>query len=228
MTVTPAARPTHRTVGLARGADVDYDAGLRWQQRAAEAVRDGLGESLALLEHRPVYTMGRRGGRASLLVPPESLRAPVVDIDRGGDLTWHGPGQLVGYPILDLRGRGLRPADYVRTLEALLADVLGAFEVAAAPVPGRPGVWAGEAKVAAIGVSIRGGVSGHGFALNVAPDLRWYGDIVPCGLVDAGVTSMERLLGEAPAMEDVVRATCEVFEARFGCLLAEPVPGGLE
>lgn len=214
------ARLTMTThVRCALGADVDYDEGLRWQRSSVEVVRDGGPEALALIEHRPVYTMGRRGGRTSLLVPPEALRAPVVDVDRGGDLTWHGPGQLVGYPILHLRRRGFGAADYVRALEALLIDVLAAFEVGATVVPGRPGVWAGGAKVAAIGVAIRGGVSSHGFALNVAPDLGWYADIVPCGLGDATVTSMERLLASPPSMPAVIEATRAAFEARFHCEL---------
>lgn len=200
---------------------VPYEAGLAWQHDRVAAVRGGGGEALALIEHDPVYTMGRRGGRASMLLAPEAMPAPVVDIERGGDLTWHGPGQLVGYPILDLRARGLRPADYVRSLEACLIEVLREFGIDAAMVPGRPGVWVDGAKVAAIGVAIRGGVSSHGFALNVAPDLAWYEAIVPCGIAGASVTSMAALLDQPPSMPEVVEAMRDAFERRFFSRLVE-------
>ncbi|MEX2372449.1 MAG: lipoyl(octanoyl) transferase LipB [Dehalococcoidia bacterium] len=211
-----SARPS---IACYRAAGVDYAAGLRWQHATAEAVRGGGREALALIEHAPVYTMGRRGGRASLLVPPETLGAPLVDVERGGDVTWHGPGQLVGYPILHLRARDIRAADYVRLLEATLVDALAALEVDAAPVAGRPGVWVRGEKVAAIGVAIRGGVSMHGFALNVAPDLAWFDAIVPCGIAGAGVTSIERVTGGAPSMDAAVEAVRAAFEARFGLRL---------
>jgi len=209
--------------------DVPYEAALTWQHERADALRSALGgrEAVALIEHEPVYTMGRRGGRASMLVPPEAMPAPVVDIERGGDVTWHGPGQLVGYPILDLRARGLRAADYVRALERLLLDVLGEFGLDASTVAGRPGVWVGGAKVAAIGVAIRGGVSSHGFALNVAPDLGWYDAIVPCGLADASVTSMATLLPEPPTMPVVIEATRAAFERQFASHLVEADPAAL-
>jgi lipoate-protein ligase B len=139
-----------------------------------------------------------------------------VDTDRGGDITWHGPGQLVGYPILHLRRRGLRAADYVRTLEAALIDVLAEFEVAGEVVPGRPGVWVGDGKVAAIGVAIRGGVSTHGFALNVSPDLSWFDAITPCGLADATVTSLTALMPRPPSMGEVI----DVARAALGLRLS--------
>ena len=183
-------------VDLLLASGVLYADGLRWQ-------------------HDPVYTMGRRGGRASVRLDEADLRAPVVDAERGGDMTWHGPGQLVGYPILDLRARGLRVADYVRLLEGMLIDVLGTSGIEASTVAGRPGVWVGDAKVAAIGIAVRGGVAFHGFALNVAPDLAWYDAIVPCGLADARVTSMQELRPEAPSMAAVVEAVAIAFERRF-------------
>lgn len=208
-------------VDYLQARDAPYEAALAWQRARAASVRDGSGEALALLEHEPVYTMGRRGGRDSLRLPPEAMPAPVIDIERGGDLTWHGPGQLVGYPILHLRSRGLRAADYVRTLEGLLTDVLATFGLDAGTVPGRPGVWVEDAKIAAIGVAIRGGVSSHGFALNVDPDLAWFDAIVPCGLADASVTSMGALLREPPSMPAVVEAARAAFERRFGARLVE-------
>lgn len=208
-----------RSVELLGAREVPYETALAWQRSRQEGVRAGGREALALIEHSPVYTMGRRGGRESLRIPAEALGAPVVDIERGGDVTWHGPGQLVGYPILNLRERGLRAADYVRVLESLLVQVLLGFDVDAATVRGRPGVWVRGAKVGAIGVAIRGGVSMHGFALNVAPDLRWFDAIVPCGIADATVTSLALLIPHAPPIETVAEAVQESFEAQFGSRL---------
>ncbi len=206
-------------VDLLIASDVPYEDALRWQHGRVAAVRGRGREVLALIEHAPVYTMGRRGGRDSVRLPEADLAAPVVDVERGGDLTWHGPGQLVGYPILDLRARGIRVADYIRRLEAMLIEVLDGFGIEATTVAGRPGVWVDRSKVAAIGVAVRGGVAFHGFALNVAPDLAWYDAIVPCGLADAGVTSMADLLAGPPSMAAVVEATRVVFERRFAVRL---------
>lgn len=213
--------PRASAVDLLLAGRVRYEPAWRWQQDRAAEVRAGGREAFALVEHEPVYTMGRRGGRTSLRRPPEEMPAPVVDIERGGDVTWHGPGQLVGYPILDLRARSLRAADYVRALEVLLVDVLAGFGLHATTVRGRPGVWVDGAKVAAIGVAVRGGVTTHGFALNVAPDLGWYDAIVPCGIEDAGVTSMAVLLDGAPPMPAVVDAVRAAFERRFAAALVE-------
>ena len=208
-------------VDLFVASDVPYADALRWQHDRVEAVREGAGEALALIEHTPAYTMGRRGGRASVRLDEADLRAPVIDVERGGDLTWHGSGQLVGYPILDLRARGLRVADYIRLLESVLIEVLDGFGLEAATVAGRPGVWVEDAKIAAIGVAVRGGIAFHGFALNVAPDLSWYDPIVPCGLADASVTSMQELRTEAPSMGEVVGMTRAVFERRFTARLRD-------
>ncbi len=201
---------------------VDYHVALAWQRATAEALRRGVGsEAIALIEHTPVYTMGARGGRSTVLAPLEALPARLVDTDRGGDITWHGPGQLVAYPILDLRRRSLRAADYIRRLEAVVIDTLAAFGLHAEVVRGRPGVWSGGAKVAAIGVRIHGGISHHGVALNVDPDLAWYDHIVPCGIRDAGVTSMSALLGAPPPMEQVVDAFRAAFAACFDVELVD-------
>lgn len=216
-----------RTVDLPCATEVPYETGLAWQRATAERVRDGGREALALLEHQSVYTMGRRGGRTSMLLPAEAMRAPVVDIERGGDLTWHGPGQLVGYPILDLRARGLRAADYVRALEATLIDTLATLGVEASTVAGRPGVWVAGAKVAAIGVAIRGGISMHGFALNVSCDLAWFDAIVPCGIADASVTSLARLLPAPPSIEDVAIALGAAFERQFDAALSPAADANL-
>ncbi len=218
-----------RTVRLLRPGRIDYHTAWAWQHRAADDLRGGGPESLALLDHPPVYTLGRRADRAHLLTDPErllALGASVVDSDRGGDITFHGPGQIVGYPILDLRGRGLGAIEYVRALEETIVRVLTRFGIDGRAVPGRPGVWTrGQpqraAKIAAIGVRVQHGVSMHGFALNVATDLAWFDHIVPCGIADAGVTSMERLLGVAPDRDDVERALAEAFAERFDSQLVD-------
>jgi lipoate-protein ligase B len=198
---------------------VPYLEALAWQQQRAETVRAGEAiETLVVLQHPPVYTLGMRGGTQHLLVAPEHLEsrgASVVPTDRGGDITFHGPGQLVAYPILDVRRRRLGPASYVRMLEATLIETLARFNIEAGRVVGRPGVWAAGAKVAALGVRVRGGVSTHGVALNVSTDLEWFDLIVPCGIADAGVTSMGRLLGAPPPHEAAEDAFIEAFNRVF-------------
>ena len=214
-------------VALHRLGRIAYEPALRWQRATAATLLAGRGgEALALLEHEPVFTFGARGDRRHLLTPVADLEARgarVLDVDRGGDVTFHGPGQLVAYPILHLRRRGLRAADYVRALERTLISTLERFGVAGERIAGRPGVWAGGAKIAAVGVRIERGVSRHGVALNVAPDLGWFDAIVPCGIADAEVTSMERLLGVAPALDAVAVAFAGAFEREFDAeLVAAP------
>lgn len=216
-------------VHLHRGRAVDYERALRWQRAATDAVlaaRPGSrgAEALALIEHAPVYTLGRRGNREHVLAGPAELRArgaELIATDRGGDVTFHGPGQLVAYPILDLRRRGVGAAEYVRALESSVIETLAAFALRGERVAGRPGVWVGPAKIAAIGVRIDRGVSRHGLALNVSTDLSWFDAIVPCGIADAGVTSMARELGEAPAFDAVVHSFCRAFARSFDVRLVE-------
>ena len=160
---------------------------------------------LLLLEHPHVYTLGSSADLEHVLVPPASVGAELVRADRGGDVTYHGPGQLVGYPIVTLtewRNGQRDVVAYVRTLEAVLIDVLAGFGVEARREPRLTGVWVGDEKIAAIGVRIARGRTRHGFALNVSPDLGMFSHIVPCGIRDRGVTSMAALLGTAPAMRD--------------------------
>lgn len=212
-----------------------YLDALDWQQTKAAAVRTGSSaDVLALLEHPPVYTMGARGGDDHMLLGDDDLRAwgaELVMTDRGGDITFHGPGQLVIYAILNLRRRGLRPGDHVRCLECSVLDTLAAFEMHGRTVKGRPGVWIGSRKIAAIGVSIRGGVTMHGAALNVTNDLTWFNAIVPCGLHGLGVTSMARELELAPPMGQVMAAAAAAFakvyetEVRPAAPAMEPVGG---
>lgn len=217
--------PDSLSVAALRPGRVDYDVALRWQRETAGALRAGRGgEAVALLEHPPVYTLGRRADRANVLrsqVEIEAAGARVVATDRGGDVTFHGPGQLVGYPILDLRARGLGAVDYVRALEHALVATLASFGVEGGPVAGRPGVWVDGAKVAAIGVRVQRAVSTHGFALNVRTDLDWFRAIVPCGLSDAGTTSIEALRSVAPPMAEVEDAVIGSLRAALGLSLVE-------
>lgn len=168
------------------------------------AVADGTSPpTLLLVEHPPVVTFGRKGGREHLLVSEEFLRDQgfeLFDIERGGDVTYHGPGQLVGYPILEV---GRRVQDYLRALEGALIHTLSRFGIAGTGSPGYAGVWVGDEKVAAIGVAIKRDVSFHGFAMNVRTDLDHFGYIVPCGIADRGVTSISKLLGRDVSIEEV-------------------------
>ena len=184
---------------------VDYQRA--WDQQRAwhtQVVEGTMPDLLWLLEHPPVYTAGRRTEPFDR--PLDGT--PVIDVDRGGKITWHGPGQLVGYPILRLPD----PIDvvaHVRRMEALLIDVCAALGVTAGRVEGRSGVWipaddrGGERKVAAIGVRVSRGVTMHGFALNCDPDLAWYDRIVPCGIRDATVTSLSVELGRDVTVGEV-------------------------
>jgi lipoyl(octanoyl) transferase len=208
-----------RCLVLRRGI-TDYEEAWDLQRRLADALRERRSPpALILLQHPPTYTLGVQGKDAHVLLDEAGLRrigASLHRVDRGGDATFHGPGQLVGYPILDLRRWGQGPLWYVRALEATLIEALARLEIAAERVPGRVGVWAGRDKIAAIGLRVSRGVTTHGFALNVATDLSYYRHIVPCGLVDAGVTSVERILGRPVAVEKVADLVVDCFAERFG------------
>jgi lipoate-protein ligase B len=206
-------------ITLHRPGVVPYDKALAMQHRLADDLRGNAGarraESLILLEHPPTYTFGVRGKREHLLTSVEHLRArgaAVVQADRGGDVTFHGPGQIVGYPILDLRARGIGPATYVCSLEKAIISALSSFGIDSRRVDGRPGVWTGDprnaapGKIAAIGVRVSRGVTTHGFALNVNTDLNWFQHIIPCGLPDITITSMRQLAGRAFSIRDVEEA----------------------
>ncbi|MCY3801351.1 MAG: lipoyl(octanoyl) transferase LipB [Chloroflexi bacterium] len=215
---------TH-SIPLHRFGLIEYLTAFDWQRSRAESVREGRSsECLALLEHPPVYTMGARGGRKNLLAPSELLEARgarVVDVDRGGDITFHGPGQLIAYPILNIRKRRIPPTDYVRSLESTLITTLDSFGIDGRRVRGKPGIWVGGAKIAAVGVRIQRGVTSHGIALNVSTDLSWFEAIVPCGLPDAPVVSMGSLTGVTPAMREVEDAFTAAFSEHFQVDLVE-------
>ena len=198
---------------------VEYETAWDIQKGTHQRVVAGeLANVLLLLEHPHVYTLGRRGTVDDILISPERLAelgAEVHRIDRGGEVTYHGPGQLVGYPIIDLRRWNGGALKYVRTLERVLIDTLSEFGIHADREDRPTGVWVGDAKIAAIGVRIRRWVSYHGVSLNVAPDLDHYRGIVPCGIRDHGVTSLAAL-GVAATMADVDAALRRTFGDIFG------------
>ncbi|MDP9180213.1 MAG: lipoyl(octanoyl) transferase LipB [Chloroflexota bacterium] len=196
-----------------------------WDFQRELARRRALGEvpdTLLLLEHPPVYTTGRRGPGANLRLPEASLGAPLIETDRGGDITFHGPGQLVAYPIIDLRAAGLTVVSYVRLLEETIIRTLRAYGIEAQTECGLTGVWVGESKIAAIGVRVGkpagaagGWITGHGLALNVDVDLGWFERIVPCGIVGRGVTSILVLTGYTSAITDVAQRLANDFGTVF-------------
>lgn len=178
----------------------DYEPTLALQRELRLARLEGREphDLLLLVEHEPVYTLGRGTRSSSLPLPVEALRArgaTVAEVERGGDVTWHGPGQLVGYPIIDLRRQREDLHWYLRQLEQALIGALGALGLAAEPDPGRTGVWTGGRKIASIGIHVKQWVTLHGFALNVDPDLSWFDAIVPCGIAGVQMTSVARELG---------------------------------
>ncbi|RPI21062.1 MAG: lipoyl(octanoyl) transferase LipB, partial [Actinobacteria bacterium] len=189
-----------------------------WEGRITGRAED---DYLLLLEHPHVYTVGRNGDGSHLRVAPgdlPALGAELHHVDRGGDITYHGPGQLVGYPIFAVPALtgGFDAVGHVRRIEEMLIATLADFGVAAWAEPGYTGVWTRLGKVAAIGVRVRQGVSSHGFALNVDPDLSFFANIVPCGIADRPVTSLQALLDEPPTMEEVVSALIPRAHAVFG------------
>lgn len=203
---------------LLRPGLTPYEEAWQLQQQTAQGVRAGELPALILLQHPPVYTLGVRGNSEHILARPGVSPygdADVVRSDRGGDVTFHGPGQIVAYPIMNLRALGNGPVWYVRTLEAVILDVLSCFGIVARRIAGRPGVWVQDAKVAAIGVRVSGGVTTHGFALNVSTELEYFRHIIPCGLADATVTSMQELTGECFALTEVEDQILESMSRHF-------------
>lgn len=210
----------HAPLRVVRPGRVGYREAWDLQKRlVARRQVEASADVLLLLEHPPVYTLGSRAAPEHVLFDEATLETrgiDVVRIDRGGDVTYHGPGQLVGYPIVKLASvRGV--VDYVRALEEVLILTAAAFGVTARRVEGLTGVWVGDEKLAAIGVRVASqGVTSHGFALNVAPDLGDFGGIVPCGITDRGVCSLASVGVEA-TLEEVAdaaeRAVAEVFAA---------------
>ncbi|MEK6399171.1 MAG: lipoyl(octanoyl) transferase LipB [Terriglobus sp.] len=220
-------------VNLLQLGRVSYAEGLRIQAEVIAARKAGrIGDTLLLLEHPPVLTMGRNSHKENILASQEFLRSKGVEVhetNRGGDVTYHGPGQLVGYPIVDLRGdlpgkKGphLGPVDFVRMLEEVLIRTCRNFGVQAQRIAGRTGVWTIgggsvlEGKLAAIGVHVSQGVTSHGFALNVTTDLRDFQWIVPCGISDRAATSLELEVDSPPVLEPTMENARNAVSLNFG------------
>ena len=207
-----------------------YRAAWAYQEQFAAALRAGHGrEALILLEHPHTYTLGRARGADHLLRTPgqyAALGADVIQIDRGGDVTYHGPGQLVGYPVVDLSRRQRDLHLYVRTLEAIVTDALAAWGLRGEVIAGLTGVWVDGEKVAAIGIKAARWVTTHGFALNVDPDLAYFRHIVPCGISGRGVTSVARLLGRRVPMDEAA-AHVTAAVARHLALALAPIPADM-
>jgi lipoyl(octanoyl) transferase len=205
---------------------VPYAEGVALQQRLVEERRRGeIPDTLLLLEHPHVITLGVRvhHDRSHVVTPPAELARRGVEVHesgRGGDVTYHGPGQLVGYPIFDLSPDRRDLHRYVRDIEEALIQGVARFGVTAGRIPGLTGVWVGDDKVAAIGVRISRWITSHGFALNVCTDLDYFGLIVPCGITDHGVTSLSRLLGRRIAVDEVELPIIEGFTDVFGLTVA--------
>src|SRR5712692_324851 len=198
---------------------VQYDDGLLLQERAAERLRTAEApEQLLLLEHPHVFTLGRGADSSNILADPAQLQTSSVEVHetgRGGDVTYHGPGQLVGYPIINLKPDRCVVHRYVRDLEEVLIRTIAEFGVTGTRIAGLTGVWVDNEKIGAIGVRIARWITSHGFALNVNTDLEYFKMIVPCGITDKGVTSLSRLLGRQIDLRDVAHRTASHFSKVF-------------
>jgi len=193
---------------------IEYAHALTLQEDLLQRRGWGDGEdTLFLLEHPPVFTLGRGADEQHLLTP---RAVPVHRVSRGGEVTFHGPGQLVGYPLIDLTRHGRDVHLYLRGLEATLIEVLATCGIAAHREPGRTGVWVGEKKIASIGVGVRRWVTYHGFALNVTTDLSYFADIVPCGLVGVRMTTMAELMNAPVGVASLKPLVAATFARYFG------------
>lgn len=220
-----------RTIEVHRLGVMPYAEALEVQQRLVDERRAGrVPDQLLLLQHPPVITLGAkvRGDRSHVLATREELRVRGVelfDAGRGGDVTYHGPGQLVGYPIFDLRPDRCDVHRYVRDLEEVMIRAAAEFGVSAARVQGLTGAWVGDDKLAAIGVRISRWITSHGFALNVSTNLGGFDLIVPCGIADRGVISLCRLIGRDVRIPDAEDAVIRAFADVFGARVTEPAAG---
>jgi len=197
-----------------------YETVHALQHRLVAARKQGdVSDVLLLVEHEPVITLGRRADPANVLASAASLREAgieVVRIERGGDVTYHGPGQLVGYPIVNLASLGIGPSDYMHALEDVIIAAMAEFGIVGTRRKDQIGVWVGGDKICAMGVRVSKRVTYHGFALNVAPNMAHWRMIVPCGIRDGFVTSMAAELGQAPPMAKVATTVVTCFADRFG------------
>lgn len=223
----PHARSNASTVPVQalRLGRTDYRAALELQRGLLAQRKAGDCYDLLLLtEHEPVLTLGRGADERFLRASRDSLEArgiALVRTERGGDITFHGPGQLVAYPILDLRQHGKDVHLYVRRLEETALHLLARYGIRGRRQPGKPGVWVGEQKIASVGVFISRWTTMHGIAINIAPDLAAFDLIYPCGLTDVRMTSVAELQGHAPTMEQAMDGFVEVFGGVFGVLVRQ-------
>jgi lipoyl(octanoyl) transferase len=217
-----------RLIEVHRLGVVSYSDALELQKNLVERRKSNeIPDQLLLLEHPPVITLGvkTRNDRSHVVAAPEVLEEEGVEVfesGRGGDVTYHGPGQLVGYPIMDLRPDRCDVHRYVRDLEEMLIRVAASFGVSANRLPGLTGVWVGEDKLAAIGVRIARWITSHGFAINVSTNLAHFSLIVPCGIVGKGVTSLERLTSRTFDMDEVADSAATAFAGVFDRSLVVP------
>jgi lipoate-protein ligase B len=199
---------------------VSYERALELQQRLAQARAEGkIGDVLLLLQHPPVFTIGRFRGGEDITVPAETLAQEGIAVfhtNRGGGITYHGPGQLVGYPILNLRENGLGVREYIRKLEATIIRLLLALGIEGRRLAEYPGVWVGEKKICSIGIHISHHITTDGFAINVSNDLRYFQYVRPCGLPGEMMTSISELLGHSVEMKTVIEKLLPSFSETFG------------
>ena len=187
---------------------VPYEEAFDLQKRLVEMrSQDAINDTLILLEHPPVFTVTRKATLNNILASPDELKEKGISLcktNRGGDITYHGPGQLVGYPIMDLKDYGKDLHKYIRTIEEMIIRVLMDYGISAHRDKVHPGVWVGNEKIAAIGIAVKSSwTTMHGFAFNINPDLNHYSLIVPCGITDKGVTSLSKLLGKPISRQGV-------------------------
>jgi lipoyl(octanoyl) transferase len=210
---------------------VQYDEGLRLQEQTVERLRASEApEQLLLLEHPHVFTLGRGADMANILADQQQLQFNSVEVHetgRGGDVTYHGPGQLVGYPIINLKPDRCDVHRYVRDIEEVLIQTIAGFGVTGTRIAGLTGVWVGNEKIGAIGVRIARWITSHGFALNVNTDLSYFKMIVPCGITDKGVTSLSRILGGQIELREVAAVAASRFAEVFGRQVVFPDSGSI-
>lgn len=210
-----------QTLAVYRPGEMDYDEALSLQMALVERLkfaRDDARDTLVLLTHPPVLTIGRGGAESNIVAPAAILKregVTVREVSRGGDVTYHGPGQSVGYPIIDLAQKGKDIHAYLRRLESVIIGFLADYGIEGSRRKGLTGVWVGSEKIASIGVAITRWITYHGFALNVAPNLEHFGLINPCGIKGCAVTSMERILDREISLEEVEPKLADAFAREF-------------
>jgi len=206
---------------------VPYEEALKWQYELVEKRRSGLIEdTLILLEHPPVLTTGRRQQEHNILVDTDALGVPVIKTNRGGEVTYHGPGQLVGYLIVDLSAFSRKVKQFVFNLEDVFVQFLEReYAIRAERHDKHRGVWVGDSKITAIGLAIEREITMHGFAFNINTDLSHFNWIVPCGIQDKGVTSLEKLTGKKQDMNTVIPKIAEIYKEVYGYSTMEMIYG---